>query len=355
MVDTSRRPLVPEDLVRNGAAKSRSVARMLAAVALSSLLKEPAIKIAERNWPNDSMAATLTRAAVTPTTAASVPTVGKFSFLSGLAPQSAATRLFAICQRVDMAGVYQLSVPAATTSPQPIFVAEGSPFPMSQAVIGLPTLIGPVKKMMLGTAVTSELEFATPETASVIISRLLSEQAGKSLDAVLFDNVAASSARPAGLLNGVSPIGATAGGGLAAIAGDLANIADDIATAGGNTDGIVFVANPRQAIVLRLLASPTFNYTIIGSSALADGTIVGIAPDAIVSGYDGVPEIDVSKYGTAHFEDTTPLPLVDGSSTVAPGVRSAWQSDTLFLRLRLKCCWGPLATGMVQVVNSVTW
>jgi hypothetical protein len=338
----------------SGGYSPKSVSRMLTAVALGPLLKESPIKIVSRSWPRDAMAETLVRAAVTPTTAASVPTMGKFAFLSGLAPQSAAVRLFAHCQRVDMAGVYELHVPAATTSPVPVFIGEGAPMPMKEAVIA-PTIIGPVKKMMLGTAVTSELEFAVPETASVIIGRGISEQAGKSLDAVLFDSVAADATRPAGLLNGVGAIGATAGGGLAAIATDLANIADAIATAGGNTDGIVFIANPKQAIVLRLLASPSFGYTIIGCAALADGTIIGVAPDAIVSGYDGVPEIDVSKYATAQFENTTPLPIVDGSSTPAPGVRGAWQTDVLFLKLRLKCCWGPLATGMVQVVNSTSW
>jgi hypothetical protein len=327
---------------------------MLTAVALGPLLKESPTKIVSRSWPRDAMAETLVRAATTPTTAGSVPTGGKFAFLSGLAPQSAAVRLFALCQRVDMAGIYELHVPAATTSPVPVFIGEGLPAPMKEAVIA-PTIIGPVRKMLVGTGITSELEFAVPETASVIIGRLLSEQAGKSLDAVLFDNVAADTTRPAGLLNGVTPITATAGGGLVAIATDLANIADAIATAGGNTDTIAFVANPRQAIVLRLLASPSFGYTVIGCAALADGTIIGVAPDAVMSGYDGAPEIDVSKVATAQFENTTPLPIVDGSSTPAPGTRSAWQTDTLFLRLRVKCCWGPLATGMVQVVNSTSW
>jgi hypothetical protein len=317
-------------------------------------VKQPATEILEANWPNDVMAGMLTRAAVTPTTTANFPSSSRFAFLSGLAPQSAAVRLFAICNRVDMAGVYSLIVPAATTSPVPVFIGEGSPMPMKDGVIA-PTIIGPVRKMMLGVGIASELEFAVPETASTIISRLIGEQASKSLDAVVYDNVAADATRPAGLLNGVTPIAATAGGGLVAIATDLANIADAIATAGGNTDTIVFVANPRQAIVLRLLAPSSFNYTVIGCAALADGTIVGIAPDAVVSGYDGVPEIEVSKYGTAQFENTTPLPIVDGSGTVAAPVRSSWQTDTLFLKLRLKCCWGPLATGMVQVVNSTSW
>jgi hypothetical protein len=66
------------------------------------------------------------------------------------------------------------------------------------------------------------------------LSRVLGEQAAISLDAVLFDNVAADTTRSVGLLAGVVPIGATAGGGTAAMVGDVALLADAIGTAGGD-------------------------------------------------------------------------------------------------------------------------
>jgi hypothetical protein len=48
-------------------------------------------------------------------------------------------------------------------------------------------------------------------------------------------------------------------------------------------------------LVLRLLASPNFTNTIIGTSALTDKTVVGVDPAAIATGYDGIPSVEVAR------------------------------------------------------------
>jgi hypothetical protein len=75
--------------------QTRSIHRMLAAVALSDMRHQPAKKIVQRNWPNDTSALLLTRAATSPTsTAATVLTPTKTGdVLLGIAPLSAAARL----------------------------------------------------------------------------------------------------------------------------------------------------------------------------------------------------------------------------------------------------------------------
>jgi hypothetical protein len=238
--------------------------------------------------------------------------------------------------------------------PAPVFVGEGLPHPVGQGVMNR-VLVGPVHKMLMGAAVTNELEFATIESATAIIGRLLSEQASKSLDAALFDNVASSAIRPPGLLNGVNPISATSGGGVNAMTTDLGLLATALAAAGCNSDRMVIVAAPAQATVLRLLASPQFTNTIIGTSAVTDKSIVAVDPAAIATGFDGVPTIETSTETVQQLESATPLPIVDGSSTPAPGTMSMWQTDTIAIRVRMKCCWGVLASGAVQLINSVTW
>jgi hypothetical protein len=344
-------------LAISGTARTESIHRALAAIAVSQITRERPVDILERSCSSDHAAGLIVRAASSPTTTATgADLLGHLSgsFLSGLAPQSAAARLFAQCVQLDFSGVYQFSIPLATTSPAPVFVGEGLPFPVAQAVINR-VLIGPVCKMLLAVGIVNELEFCTFESAVAIIGRLLSEQATKSLDTVLLDGNAASATRPAGLLNGVSTLGATSGGGVNALTTDLGLIAKTLAAAGCDPDRAVYLAAPAQATVLRLLASPTFTNTIIGTAALADKTIVGVDPKAIATGYSGVPTVEVSKETTVQYENTTPLDIT--TAGVASGtVRSAFQTDTAVLRVRTNCAWGSLVNpGAVQFISSTTW
>jgi hypothetical protein len=43
------------------------------------------------------------------------------------------------------------------------------------------------------------------------------------------------------------------------------------------------------------------------------------------------------------------------SDAVSETVKSAWQADLLVLKIRLRCCWGKLAAGAVQMISSVSW
>jgi hypothetical protein len=349
-----RMVIVPEDLYRNGSA-TRSVARALAAVALSGGKENP-LKIVQRNFPNDEAAELIVKAAVSPTStsASSITPTIVGPFLRALAPASAAARLFARALQLDFAGVYQYTIPYPSAVPVPIFIGEGAPFPMVQATIAK-TTVGPTHKILLGSAVTGELESYSAESAAAIIGNILTDQMSRSLDTYVFDNVAGDAVRPAGLLNGVTPIAPDPTGGLAK---DIAAIAKAIVTAGGNLDTIVFVCGSYAATALRLTAGPQFNYAIFGTGQVADKMIIGIDAAAIASGYSGVPTVDTTKVATAHFEDTTPLPIAtgaQGSGVLATPTRSAWQTDTLFLRVRLNAAWAALRAGAVQTITSVNW
>ena len=122
------RPLVPEDVPGY---RSRAFWRALAAIALAKR-GESAEKIVQRIWARDDMALAVTRAATSPTSTAStaiLPTVIA-GFLSGIAPQSAAARLFSEALRVELQGVYKVLLPRLSTAiPAPVFVAEAALFP----------------------------------------------------------------------------------------------------------------------------------------------------------------------------------------------------------------------------------
>jgi hypothetical protein len=63
----------------------------------------------------------------------------------------------------------------------PIFVAEGAPMRMIQATTGSAT-VGPVCKILIGSAVTGEIESYSAENAATIVGRILSDQVGRNLD-----------------------------------------------------------------------------------------------------------------------------------------------------------------------------
>jgi hypothetical protein len=78
-------------------------------------------------------------------------------------------------------------------------------------------------------------------------------------------------------------------------------------------------------------------------------------PAAVASGFDGVPTLETARDSVLQFEDTSPAQLGLAPDVVSSPARSICQHDLIALRLRQKCCWASLATGAVQVVNSVTW
>src|SRR5262249_45091456 len=148
-----------------------------------------------------------------------------------LAPGSAAAQLFARCLQVDLEGVLQVSVPHVATHPLPIFVAEGGPTPVVQPSLAK-VIVGPARKLSFIVGLTRELDEATRETGAVVLGRLLGEAAAKSLDTYAFDAQPADATRPAGLLNGVTPLVSTvAGSGISAAAGDISKLAGAMADA----------------------------------------------------------------------------------------------------------------------------
>jgi hypothetical protein len=334
----------------------RSLIRAATSLALGHITHRSAGEILAGAWPADDGAKMVLRAAVTPTSTANVAlAIDAVGFLVSLAPASAAARLFESALRINLSGIHQTNIARLVSVPSPGFVPELAPIPVIAGDFDS-TALGPVFKLAFIVGLSSELEFSTPENASQIIGRALADATSKQLDVLVFDNVAGAASRPSGLLNGVTPIAATSGGGLNAMAGDLAALAGALADAGIDAEAMVIVTNPREAVKLRLLAGPNFSYPVLGTSAVAAGTVVGIAPAGVASGFDGAPQLEASTESTVHF-DSSPAQIGTAGSpaTVAAPTRSAWQTDVQLLKCRTKCSWAVVHPGAVAVVNSATW
>jgi hypothetical protein len=143
---------------------------------------------------------------------------------------------------------------------------------------------------------------------------------------------------------------------LEAAATDLAGLASEISARGIAADDMVVIAAMPQALKLRLLSGPNFTNLILGTDALADRTVVGIAPAGVGVGYAGAPDIETSKQATFHFEDTTPLPIGSpgAPATVASPTRNAVQQDLRIVKVRARCAWAALP-GAVQTMANVNW
>jgi hypothetical protein len=241
--------------------------------------------------------------------------------------------------------------------PQPGFVLEGDPIPARQGDFVSATL-GPPKKMAMICGLTEDLATHSAEAAEILIRALMIEATAQALDAAFFSNAAASASRPAGVLAGVTPITGSPGGGTAALLADLRAMIGAITLNGGG-NRIWLFADPAELVAISML-SPSG--TIAGVEALvpcpvlAAGQIVALEVGAIASAFSAVPDVEISREATIHF-DTAPAQIGTAGSpaTVAAPTRSLWQTASLALRLILRTAWVVRAPNMVQTVNPVSW
>jgi hypothetical protein len=276
------------------------------------------------------------------------------AFLRSLRPRSAAAQLIELGLRVDLSGVGSAALPRlAADFPDPAWVAEGQPIPAYKGSLGAATLTP--KKLAALSGLTGELADLAAEDAEALVEELMRDAAAKALDASIFSNTAASSLRPAGILNGVAAIGATAGGGLTAFLGDVKALVSAIHGAGGGT-GIVLVAAPQQAVAAQILGGAGFEMPIIIAPNLAAGTVIAVESQAFASGFGDVPRVDIANEATVQWEDTAPAQIgTTGSpNVVAAPTMSGFQTNTHVLRLILRAAW-TMRAPMVAWINGTTW
>jgi hypothetical protein len=215
--------------------------------------------------------------------------------------------------------------------------------------------LGPVRKILVFAGVSEELESASPQNASQVIGRVLSDATNKSVDAICFDANAGTAVRPPGLLNDLTPITPASGTSKWENQNDdLAAMIGAIGDAGIDPSDAILVAHPREAALIRLRSGDLDN-DVLMSIGVPKGTVICIAPQGIASGYQGPPDIQTSKEPTLHRESTTPLPIVSASpTTVAAPSTSFFQSFLLAIRVRAEAAWCA-APGSVQFVQNVSW
>jgi hypothetical protein len=219
------------------------------------------------------------------------------------------------------------------------------------------TVLGPARKILVISALTKEIEEASGETAADVVGRVLADASSSAIDVCAFDANAADPTRPAGLLHGVAAIPPTAAGGndvVAAMSTDLANLVAAIGAANIDPSDAVFIAGPREAMIIKLRAGPKFDNTVLVSLGLPPASVACFAPGAVYSGFQGPPQIETSPDIVVHREDTNPLPIVSSPGVVAAPTSGLWQIDCIAIKIRAWAAWA-VSIGGAQIVENVSW
>jgi HK97 family phage major capsid protein/HK97 family phage prohead protease len=265
-----------------------------------------------------------------------------------------------------------ISIPARSTATTVAgsFVGQGAPIPVRQGAFTATTLT--VKKLGVITTFSREMaEHSTPQIEAVLRQAII-EDTSVAIDTILLDATAASATRPAGLRNGVTGATATAGGGLAALVGDVKALAGSLITSSnGHLRDPVWIMNPIQVLSIQFqtnangqfifqdeIAQGRFRgYPLYQSTTVPSGTVLLIDAADFFSATGDTPTFNASDTATLHMDDTTPLALsaTGAPNTVAAPIRSLYQTDSLAIRMTMDMNWAMRRTGVVAFVSSVTW
>jgi hypothetical protein len=239
-------------------------------------------------------------------------------------------------------------VPVHTPTPSGGFVAESGVIPVGALIIAALGL--KPKKAASITAITKELAAGSPLNVELSLRTLLAQDLGLAIDNVLLSSTAATSAAPAGLLNGVTPLTATAGGGGNALLGDIRKLLAAIAPA----IRPVLITNSVQAASIATLSQAPL--PVIAAPYLPADQIIAVDAAAFASSL-GAPDFSTDENPTVHMESTAPLPIATPGSppTIAAPTQSLWKTAAIGLRCLIDCDWTLRRAGAVSTITGVTW
>jgi hypothetical protein len=330
-------------------------------------------EVLRERYPDDEATAVISRAAIagaTTTTAgwaAELVVLAQADFLSVLVPTAVFPRLSALGTALSFgpnAGAIKIPSRANTPSIGGSFVAEGSPIPVrrlgTQSITLYPHKVGGLSVFSREIAM-----YSTPAIEGLIRDNMALDTS-INIDALLIDNVAVSTTRPAGLTNGVTPVTASTAHGYTAILADIQALTNPFYAVNAGRR-LALLMNPAQMQQLVFAPGPsgvpfgwtqqfTERFAVIDSTAIPAGEVLMIDAADFVS-VAGAPEFEVSEQATLHMEDTTPLNIgtVGTPNVVAAPTQSMFQTAQIAIRMLANVTWAMRRLGMVQFMTGVNW
>jgi hypothetical protein len=330
----------------------------VARAALASLARGCAIAAGQRKdpdlgkalkaqWADDRAALLVARSAVTPHATTDSPGLASAfvrAVLESLGPASAGAQVLEMGLQLNFDGAAAISVPGFVAAAVDAgFVAEGAPIPVRALSVSSPVEVLRPRKLALLTTLTSEM--LASSNIEAMLRDVLMRNVGLALDAALFDSNAASAIRPAGLRNGIAALTASVEADpLNAMVADIATLVGAVSTVGAGGPYAVITTPARAATMLMRAAHEPEQLRVFASSAIATGDVIVLAPAALVSATGADVSVEASREAVVHMSDAaaalvgkaTPPPAL---ADVATPQRSAFQSDSIALKLRLPVAW----------------
>jgi HK97 family phage prohead protease len=250
------------------------------------------------------------------------------------------------------------------------FVGEGMAIPVRQGAFTSTTYTP--KKLAVITVWSREMQDHSIPAIEGVLRDAIQSDTAVAIDSVLLDANPATTIRPAGILNGVSVTTATAGGGIAAVVGDIKGLVGALTTnTFGNIRSPAWLMNPVDMLSASLATAANTglfpfkdeigrgslaNIPIIDSATITAKTVILVDAADFVTFQGDVVRMELSDQATLHMEDTSPLDLVSGSpGVVASPQRSLFQTDSIALRMIAPLNWAFRRTGVLAWTQNVTW
>jgi HK97 family phage major capsid protein/HK97 family phage prohead protease len=348
-------------------------------VALRSFASQTNPEQVLRNlYGNDEGTQIILRAAVNPAMtgtagyAAELVQIAYGGFLDRLIANSLYGPLSETGMRIDFGSNGVVKIPTRTSASKAAgaWVGEGSPKPVKKISLA-PITMTPTKLAVI-TTFTEEMAFYSTPAIQGILQKAMTDDTQESIDGFLIDNVAASASRPAGLLNGVTPVTASvAATTVQKVIDDLNSLIKPMEAVGGGGK-IVLMVNPAQARSLTMVTTTTGDFVfdglaqaaakfgisrIVSSRTVPVGQVIAVDAEWFATATGDTPRFAVSNEATLHEEDTTPLALgtTGTPNVVAAPMRSLFQTDSIAIRLSIYVTWAMTRASMVQTITAVGW
>ena len=341
---------------------------------IAEMTHQQPLDVLEKLYGHDEGVGVIVKAAVAPAMtsvagwAAELVNTAMGEFLETLRPESVYPALAAAGGgRLTFGpngGAIKVPARASTPSIGGSFVGEGAPIPVRRLALTSATL-APYKMGVITTFTREMAKYSMVALEPMLRQEIIFDTA-ITLDSTLLGAGAGSATNPAGLLNGVSTLTATAGGGSAAFLGDIRKLRAPFDSANAGS-GLMLLMNPAQAEGLALTAGPDgtlgfaadilARYRVATSTAIPVGRVIMIRAADFASATGDVPEFELSNDATVHMEDSAPLQIgaTGTPNVVAAPVRSFFQTGVSGLRMLMDVSWTMRRPGMVQFIDSVTW
>ncbi|WP_454621317.1 phage major capsid family protein [Bradyrhizobium cenepequi] len=358
MNQTARIPLRPDP----GALRARAAALVpqAAVVALLACLrKRYRDDILRTCYPDARDLAPLlsTKAAVTPTstTAQTLTMLAVPSFVSALGPTSVLSELLnASGAQYIFDGSNLISVNALIRDAATTFVGELDPIPVRAFALGGITLAYRTLKSI--SVFTREALSHSLPNVEVTVRNALGDNTSLAGETAMLDANPATAARPAGLLLNIAATpGQSANPDKAqALREDVKLIMTTLAPIAGNAP-VILVASATQAWALKLMGD-NLPFTVLMSSAVAPGVVIGIASNALATAFDPTPVFEVADQGTLHLDDAPAQISIAGTpNAISAPVIDLWQQDCLALKASFGVSWGLRNAGGICWIQNVVW